>query len=83
MRQYVRGAGHEVYLDLARIFLLLRFNLRIRFLRHLALIVGLTTNLYKQNKNETLRDNRSTPNTCEGQHAAGNDLRGKQIIEKI
>ena len=33
------GVG-AVYLDLARIFLLLRFSLRIRFLRHFALILG-------------------------------------------
>lgn len=29
----------SIYLDLARIFLLLRFNLRIRFFRHLARIL--------------------------------------------
>ena len=33
------GLGPGAYLDLALIFLLLRFSLRIRFLRHLARIV--------------------------------------------
>ena len=32
----------EIYLDLARIFLRFLFSLRIRFLRHLALIFGVS-----------------------------------------
>jgi len=45
-------------LDLARIFLLLRFNLRIRFLRHLALMTEGLENL-KNEKN--VSDTQSTP----------------------
>merc|ERR550525_1612 len=38
-RPWLEVGGLLVYLDLALIFLLLRFSLRIRFLRHLARIV--------------------------------------------
>ena len=47
--EWERGkASHPVYLERARIFHRFRFSLRIRFLRHFALMIKLREGLHKE-----------------------------------